>query len=493
LVPFSCPNGQSVAYTDAFAITAIDNNGVDDPNNAVSAPNSSFSQFYDDADAVTLDFGQVLNSGTIVRITWRERSGQIGTATMSVSESEDNLSFVQNQFMPSTNSTNSVETELSTGVPARYLRISMASDVSNTDWELDAVSYLNPTCAANIAPVANDDLVYIDQDQSVTIDVPANDEDTDLDLTSVNNSGLLQPTMGTISINDLTGNIEYTPNNGAQGTDIFEYEICDESGVCDIATVTVNVCGDLLLSNNTANQVTSNNGVDNQTNITADEDDNFAQFSENNDQISIQLTEAIVAGQAYFIRWKKQSQAGVATLNIEESNDGISWVDNNFFEPSTSNQDGVTSTLYATVDMQFIRISHFSSVTDADFEVDAVFAIANGCTVETAPAANDDNYIVSENNDVILNVPNNDTDPQGNLDLTSVQITTLPDNGGAVSVNNDGTVNYSPADDFFGTEIFGYTICDGENPAECDEAVVVVNVLPDSDDDGLADYEDLDI
>ncbi|NQX91939.1 MAG: Ig-like domain-containing protein, partial [Flavobacteriales bacterium] len=474
LVPFSCPSGQSVDYTDAYATTAIDNTGVADPNNAVGVPDNSFADFYEDSDVFTLDFGQVLASGTSVRITWRERSSQIGTATMRVEESEDNSSFVQNQFMPSTNSTNSVETELSTSVPMRYMRISMASDVSDTDWELDAVTYLEPTCASNISPIANDDLVYVDQDQSITIDVPANDEDTDLDLSSVDTSGLLQPTMGTIEVNALTGNIEYTPNNGAQGVDTFEYSICDDSGVCDVATVTVNVCGNLVASNNSAGTLVSNNGVSNQNEILGDIDDVFALFDDNNDQLTIQLSESIVAGQAYYIRWKKQDEAGVATLNIEESADGVTWTDNDFFEPSTTNQDGVTSTIFAVSDMEYVRISQFSSVTDADFDVDAVFAIANDCMVDTEPAANDDYFVVTENTDVILTVANNDTDPQGNLDLTSVQITSLPDNGGAVSVNNDGTVNYSPADGFFGTEIFIYTICDGENPAECDDAVVVV-------------------
>ncbi|MGC1515688.1 MAG: gliding motility-associated C-terminal domain-containing protein, partial [Maribacter sp.] len=36
----------------------------------------------------------------------------------------------------------------------------------------------------------------------------------------------------------------YTPNDGFEGTDTFEYTVCDAEGTCDTATVTITVIDD---------------------------------------------------------------------------------------------------------------------------------------------------------------------------------------------------------------------------------------------------------
>ena len=37
------------------------------------------------------------------------------------------------------------------------------------------------------------------------------------------------------------GTVTYTPDANFNGTDTFEYEVCDDDGACDIATVTITV------------------------------------------------------------------------------------------------------------------------------------------------------------------------------------------------------------------------------------------------------------
>jgi hypothetical protein len=99
------------------------------------------------------------------------------------------------------------------------------------------------TGSTNQNPIANDDFANTITNQSVAINVVANDSDPDgsLDLTSISVS--TPPANGTISINFTTGVITYTPNPGFSGQDQFVYFICDNHNppACDNATVTINV------------------------------------------------------------------------------------------------------------------------------------------------------------------------------------------------------------------------------------------------------------
>ncbi len=94
--------------------------------------------------------------------------------------------------------------------------------------------------AANLV----DDLVTTDEDVSVFVDIFANDSDlpTTGILTATN------PSNGTVSIdtngtpNDPTDDIlTYIPNPDYNGPDSFDYTVCNTSGDCSTATVTIDV------------------------------------------------------------------------------------------------------------------------------------------------------------------------------------------------------------------------------------------------------------
>ncbi len=70
----------------------------------------------------------------------------------------------------------------------------------------------------------------------------------------------------------------------------------------------------------------------------------------------------------------------------------------------------------------------------------------------------------------------NDADIDG--DGLTVTAATQPGHG-TVMVNADGTLTYSPATDFFGTDTFTYTVCDGAGG--CSQATVTVIVAPVND------------
>ena len=75
----------------------------------------------------------------------------------------------------------------------------------------------------------------------------------------------------------------------------------------------------------------------------------------------------------------------------------------------------------------------------------------------------------------IIQVLANDSDPDGSLDPASVAIAAAPDKGGAVTVNADGTVAYTPRLKFRGKETFSYTVRD-QAGAPSNAATVTVNV-----------------
>jgi hypothetical protein len=99
--------------------------------------------------------------------------------------------------------------------------------------------------AVNDPPVAVDDTATTNQDVAVVIDVLANDSDSDGSLDPASVITVTNPTSASVTINGGTGEITYTPNPGAAGVDIFDYQVCDTGtplpSACSTATITVTV------------------------------------------------------------------------------------------------------------------------------------------------------------------------------------------------------------------------------------------------------------
>jgi gliding motility-associated-like protein len=102
------------------------------------------------------------------------------------------------------------------------------------------------TITVGVPPVLDlvDDEVSTLQDTSIEIDILNNDSgipmDGDLTVTA--------PSNGTVEINeggtpdDISDDtVTYTPREGFNGTDSFEYTVCDTDGNCDTATVSITV------------------------------------------------------------------------------------------------------------------------------------------------------------------------------------------------------------------------------------------------------------
>ena len=100
------------------------------------------------------------------------------------------------------------------------------------------------TVTVDVTPIVDafDDSVSTEQDVAVVVDIFGNDND-------IPNLGTLtntNPSNGLVTIDDNgTPNdpsddvVTYTPNPGFQGTDTFDYTLCDDTGNCETATVTI--------------------------------------------------------------------------------------------------------------------------------------------------------------------------------------------------------------------------------------------------------------
>ena len=93
------------------------------------------------------------------------------------------------------------------------------------------------------------------------------------------------------------------------------------------------------------------------------------------------------------------------------------------------------------------------------------------------PVAVDDALTIDEDESAVVNVLNQDSDPDDDQ-LTVVAVST-PDQGGTATLTTDDFVAYQPAPDFFGIETFSYTISDGNGGTDSGLVTVTVNPVDD--------------
>ena len=93
------------------------------------------------------------------------------------------------------------------------------------------------------------------------------------------------------------------------------------------------------------------------------------------------------------------------------------------------------------------------------------------------PTANDDSASVDEDSSIDIDVAGNDTDPDGNLDPGSVNTgcsgCSAPAHG-SLQGQGGGVLRYTPAADYFGSDVFIYEVCDTQSA--CDTATVNLSV-----------------
>jgi gliding motility-associated-like protein len=122
--------------------------------------------------------------------------------------------------------------------------------VNQVVWTAVYASGSTSSCTQTVtihgSPLAVDDSVSTPMNVPIVINILANDIDCDSNLNPGSVTIISLPTHGTVVINLITGEANYTPDSAYFGPDQFDYQVCDSNGLCSIATVYIDV---LFVSN----------------------------------------------------------------------------------------------------------------------------------------------------------------------------------------------------------------------------------------------------
>ncbi|MDG3373161.1 tandem-95 repeat protein [Vibrio parahaemolyticus] len=280
----------------------------------------------------------------------------------------------------------------------------------------------------NDAPVAKDDTAITDEDTPVTIDVLPNDTDVDGDKLSIQ-SATVPEAQGKVEIVD--GKLVFTPAENFHGHAEITYTVTD-GALTDQATVkvTVNAVNDTpVVESNIADQALAEDF----TPYTIDLNTAFSDV----DNVDGELTFSVSGN----------SNIQVAIVN------GIATI------TPTADWNGSETLTFTATDPSGESVSQ-----TVDFTVAPVVDIEADSTnvVEDIPT--------------IINVLGNDTF-EGKDKVVSLDAENGPKNG-TVTVNNDGTVTYTPDDNYVGKDTFTYVVTSG---GVSESTTVTVNVTPVND------------
>ncbi|MDF4909553.1 tandem-95 repeat protein [Vibrio parahaemolyticus] len=280
----------------------------------------------------------------------------------------------------------------------------------------------------NDAPVAKDDTAITDEDTPVTIDVLPNDTDIDGDKLSIQSASVPE-TQGKVEIVD--GKLVFTPAENFHGDAEITYTITD-GALTDQATVnvTVNAVNDTpVVESSIADQTLAEDF----TPYTIDLNTAFSDV----DNVDGELTFSVSGN----------SNIQVAIVN------GIAT-----FTP-TADWNGSEALTFTATDPSGESVSQTVNFT-------------------VAPVADivADSARVVEDTPTIIKVLGNDTF-EGDDKVVSLDTNNGPANG-TVSVNPDGSVTYTPNDNYHGEDTFTYIVTSG---GVSESAIVEVNVTPVND------------
>ena len=171
-------------------------------------------------------------------------------------------------------------------------------------------------------------------------------------------------------------------------------------------------------------------------------------------------------------------------LDVLANDVGVAGTTLTITEVSASAQGGTIvnqgGTLLYTPPMDFFGTDSFDyTTTDTSGRVASATVTVVVNPINDDPTATDDRFEIAPNSlNVAFNVLQNDVfTPDVDEDL-SIVATGAPDNGGLVIISGDGgSLIYTPAADFDGTETFTYTISDGNGGTDTATVTVDVNAL----------------
>lgn len=314
----------------------------------------------------------------------------------------------------------------------------------------------------NQAPVAKDDTGGTTVNQPVTVNVVTNDTDVDgtIDPTKVDLNTTTAGIQSTASTPQgsyaasATGDVTYTPLAGFAGTAELSYAVSDnQGGVSNIAKLTITVQAENVAptaANDNAT-TTKNKAVD--VNVVANDTD---------------------------------PDGGVDVSKVD-LNPTVTGIQNTADTPQGSY---IASALGV---VKFTPTLNFTGIAAINYTVlDKAGAASNEATinitvqdVNSLPVAVNDNAATSQNMPVSFNVAINDTDADGVVDPSKIDLNTTTAGiqntattaQGGFAVNSLGLVTFTPIRTFTGSATLKYTIRDNVGGVS-NEATITVAVQP---------------
>ena len=304
-----------------------------------------------------------------------------------------------------------------------------AVTVTASDGKGGTVSTTFSWTITNPPPVATNDTASTNEDTPVIVAVLANDRDPDGDPLKVISATAPN---GTVVINP-DGTITYTPKKDFNGTDTITYTISDGNGGTSTAIVTVTVVpvNDPPVVNTPIGNRSNLDGAA----VSVPVAGNFSDVD--GDPLTFTAT-GLPAGLTI-------SPAGVISGTIDRS--------------ASQPNGGV----YAV------------TVTASDGKGGTVSSSFSWVVTNPPPVAVNDTASTNEDTPVTVAVLANDSDPDGD----PLTVVTASAANGAVVINPNGTITYTPNKDFNGTDTITYTISDGQGGTST--ARVTITVAPVND------------
>ena len=308
---------------------------------------------------------------------------------------------------------------------------------------------------AGVPPVAVPDLAVVNQDSGeTTIDVLANDIDSSM-------SGMLTLTVdnlptpgtsvppnnpGTVSISNNA--LVYMPAAGFAGVDTIMYTVTDDNGASATGTLVVTV-NPLPLPPVALPDVAI---------VSGDSNNNLIDLLEND--VDVGMSGSLTLGLPTSV--STAPMGAVSTIAVT----------NNMLDYTpAAGFAGVETLMYTVTDGAGMTATALVVITVTPLPLPPV-AILDVAVVEQDSS---DNTINVLNNDVDVAMTNSLT---VSVDSATPGTTAPAGSPGTVTVNMDGTLNYTPVAGFTGVDTVPYTITDGNGETAMATAVITVSPLP---------------
>lgn len=270
---------------------------------------------------------------------------------------------------------------------------------------------------ASILPVANDDTISLNPNNSININVL----DNDVDAISICDGSILGVTNGTAVISGTE--IIYTPNNNYTGSDTFTYKACNNDGESNVATVNITV------NNNPPTAVNDTITLPAFDVAVIDVSSNDTDPQGNNalDKASIQVS--------------IQPTKGTVSVNTTLSSPDLGKIT---FTPNSSNFNTSFSDTF--------------SYTIKDKGNPVLESNVATVTVLYTPVSNNDSVTTDQGVPVVINVLSNDIAADSVCD-TGNDIFTNPTKGTIILSSDKKRFTYTPTGNNNGADSFTYKTC----------------------------------